>query len=53
MKVKVGDLIRWKGTVSGDVGIVTEVWNDDFVDAIFPDGEHCVDTECYEVISEG
>lgn len=55
--MKVGDLIRWKyadGADEEDIGVVTHVHDDELrgIDALFSDGEHCVDPSDYEVINE-
>lgn len=57
VKFKVGDLIKGKYIdISGDVGIVTEVWRPGIGGrdrALFADGEHCFNPNSYEVIDEG
>lgn len=54
--MKVGDLIRWRYATCGDeedVGVVTYVHDDEFIDALFSDGdEDCVTASDYEVINE-
>ena len=55
--MKVGDLIRLKKPAGftgshEDIGVVTHVHDDEFIDVLFSDGEYCVDGDDYEVVSE-
>ena len=55
--MKVGDLIRWKKPAGftgshEDIGVVTHVHDDEFIDVLFSDGEHCVGASDYEVVNE-
>ena len=54
--MKVGDLIKWKKPVGftgpEDIGVVTCVHDDEFIDVLFADGEHCVAADDYEVVIE-
>ena len=53
--MKIGDLVRLAtppGNFEEDIGVITHVWDDEFIDVLFSDGEHCVALNDYEVISE-